>query len=422
MDSWGKKVEVTTSKVQSKTRSVWSRPNWQALCYLLTIEFVSDMRLNILYLHWEERKTTNSRTRTVDIIRTNSGKCHKLEATRCYNSHRITKRWSWPVVNQECYCSNLAFHQSRSDAILLYDNMLLLGEPEPFGYEDHNMWKPHNMSIPCSSNVCVTWTSARWLCRVILLWILSTTGNVQVARVKKGSSSKKKGALVNIMVKDKNEGTVDEDYVRNVKTAIVWVELICYFFVVSVCWEPVLTRNKPCSHLIAARRVKASHFLYIFLFLLVESWTVHRSSGGQQVWEHRFLLLWAITQLQVTREDLAAASARPSNGYGFPLWCRHLSLRETSGSLIRYASLGDRTRSSCGAVVGHVFEIMENSNNSLVWPRSWPVVLTSRLGLKSCAWCRSLLIRLVSNEVLLARIGAHKIVELCCILRESVQE
>ena len=54
------------------------------------------MRLKICYLHREERNTKsklNSTPSTWHWFRTNNWKCHKLEASRCYNSQTIAKHW-----------------------------------------------------------------------------------------------------------------------------------------------------------------------------------------------------------------------------------------------------------------------------------------------------------------------------------------
>ena len=62
----------------------------------ITIAFVSDMKLKTMYLHREERKPKSKSILNPSSwhwSRNNSETCHKLEATRCFNSQRISKRW-----------------------------------------------------------------------------------------------------------------------------------------------------------------------------------------------------------------------------------------------------------------------------------------------------------------------------------------
>ena len=57
LDNWGTEEAVTTSRVHSTTRRFSSRPYWQPISCVFTIGYVSGMRLEIRYLHWEQPET-----------------------------------------------------------------------------------------------------------------------------------------------------------------------------------------------------------------------------------------------------------------------------------------------------------------------------------------------------------------------------
>ena len=104
LDSGGKEEAISRSMVHTRTRRFSSRPYWQAICDELTIEFASEMRLksSICTENSGRWRTNRFGTRAADIFYAkNSKQCHKLEATRCNNPQRITRRWFGELSNRQ---------------------------------------------------------------------------------------------------------------------------------------------------------------------------------------------------------------------------------------------------------------------------------------------------------------------------------
>ena len=102
LDSWGREEEITTFQDTFDNTRFSSKPYWQAVYFAFTIKFASGMRLKMRYLHREDRKKKSKSISTPTsyhyYVKT-TGKCHKLETTRCYKSLRIARRWFTGVPN-----------------------------------------------------------------------------------------------------------------------------------------------------------------------------------------------------------------------------------------------------------------------------------------------------------------------------------